>query len=88
MPLISSSTYRPPFFFSNPHVQTVFPAMFRRVLGVHYDRERIDTRDNDFLDLDWSRVNSEKVAIILHGLEGNSDRAYVKGMVTALNNDS
>jgi predicted alpha/beta-fold hydrolase len=71
--------------FSNPHVQTVFPSLFRRVSGVHYQRHRIDTPDNDFLDLDKSTVGSRRLAIILHGLEGDSSRAYVLGMVKAVN---
>lgn len=85
MPVIDGCTYRPPRFLSNPHVQTVFPSLFRKVQGVTYDRERLDTPDGDFIDLDWSRVRSRRVAIVLHGLEGNSQRAYVLGMVRALN---
>jgi predicted alpha/beta-fold hydrolase len=59
--------------------------MFRKVLGVNYERERIDTSDEDFLDLDWSKCNSRKAAIMLHGLEGDSSRAYMAGMAKALN---
>ncbi len=85
MPLISDSTYRAPVLFTNAHVQTVFPSLFRKVRGVKYRRESIDTSDGDFLDVDWSRVNSDRAAIITHGLEGDSERAYVRGMVKALN---
>jgi len=52
----------------------------RNVDNVSYQRERIATQDDDFLDLDWLRGGSHKVVIISHGLEGNSSRAYVKGM--------
>jgi len=52
---------------------------------VHYQRHRIDTPDGDFLDLDKSAVGSRRLAIILHGLEGDSSRAYVLGMVKAVN---
>ena len=45
-----------------------------------YTRQRINTPDNDFLDLDWLTQGSKKLVIISHGLEGNSRRAYVKGM--------
>jgi len=55
------------------------------VEGVRYERERICTVDDDFLDLDWSTRGSEKLAIISHGLEGNSERGYVLGMVKAIN---
>ena len=85
MPLISDSTYRAPALFTNAHVQTVFPSLFRKVSGVEYHRETINTPDGDFFDVDWSRVSSDRAAIITHGLEGDSERAYMRGMVKALN---
>jgi predicted alpha/beta-fold hydrolase len=85
MPVIEHSSYFPPFLFGNAHVQTIFPTLFRKVRGIRYDRERIFTPDEDFLDLDWSRIGANRLAIISHGLEGNSERAYVMGMVRAVN---
>ena len=70
---------------SSPHIQTVIPILFRKVPGVTYKRERIDTPDEDFIHVDWSRVGSRRLAIVTHGLEGDSGRAYMKGMVKALN---
>lgn len=40
--------------------------------------------DGDFLDLDWSRVGSNRVVIVAHGLEGSSQSVYVRGCVRAL----
>jgi predicted alpha/beta-fold hydrolase len=77
--------YRPPLLLGNGHIQTIFPVLFRTVPDVTYTRERISTRDNDFLDLDWSCQGSERLAVISHGLEGNTGRNYVKGMVRAVN---
>lgn len=57
--------------------------MLRRVNGVVYIRERIQTPDDDFLDLDWLRKGASKLVIISHGLEGNTGRAYMKGMAQA-----
>lgn len=85
MPVITKSSYVPPLGFSNGHIQSLFPTLFRRVKGVHYERERIWTPDNDFLDLDWSRVGAKTLAIITHGLEGDSKRWYILGMVRAVN---
>jgi predicted alpha/beta-fold hydrolase len=82
-----NSEYKAPLFFRNGHVQTIYPTIFRKVNDVLYQRERINTPDDDFLDLDWSRTGSDTVAIISHGLEGNSQRAYVKGMVRAVNQE-
>lgn len=69
----------------NGHVQTIFPSLFRKINSVAYARERIATPDDDFLDLDWSQTGRRRLTIISHGLEGDSGRSYVKGMVRALN---
>jgi predicted alpha/beta-fold hydrolase len=52
------------------------------VNSIRYERERINTPDDDFLDLDWLRQKSNKLIILSHGLEGNSQRSYIKGMAT------
>ena len=77
--------YLPPLLFGNGHIQTIFPVLFRTVQDVTYTRERISTWDNDFLDLDWSCQGSDRLAVISHGLEGNTGRNYVMGMVRAVN---
>lgn len=85
MPIIQNSLYKPPFFLNNGHIQSIYPTFFRKVKGIRYTRERFETPDNDFIDLDWSRIGSDKVAILLHGLEGHSNRSYMRGMVKACN---
>jgi predicted alpha/beta-fold hydrolase len=77
------ATYVPPFFLFNAHLETIFPALLRRISGVSYQRQRIDTPDGDFLDLDWLKGGSRKLVVITHGLEGNSHRAYMRGMAKA-----
>jgi len=72
---------RPSLLFSG-HLETIYPALFRTI-ELSYERERIFTPDGDFLDLDWIKNNSKKLVIISHGLEGNSSRAYMKGMAKA-----
>lgn len=79
--------YLPPFFLFNPHLETIFPALLRRVILAPYKRERITTPDDDFLDLDWLQKDSDKVAVISHGLEGSSQRPYIKGMAKALHHN-
>ncbi|WMJ73571.1 alpha/beta fold hydrolase [Cytophagaceae bacterium ABcell3] len=86
MPVNYQPGYQSPAYLYTGHLQTILPALFRRVGNVHYRRERIVTDDNDFLDLDWSTPNnSNHLVIISHGLEGDSCRPYVLGMVRALN---
>ncbi len=78
MPVIRSN-YKAPFWLRNGHAATIIPSLWRRVEGVHYERERISTPDDDFLDLDWNKQGSDSLVIISHGLEGNSQRPYVLG---------
>lgn len=85
MPILPVSTYRPPRFLQNGHALTIYPHLFRRVEGVVYRRQRIETPDDDFIDLDRSSFGFERVVVVAHGLEGNSQRPYVLGMVRALN---
>lgn len=85
MPIIAESAYRPPAMLGNRHLQTICPTLFRQVRGVRYRRERIFTPDHDFIDLDWSGVGADRLAILLHGLEGDASRHYMLGMVRAFN---
>ena len=82
---MNATDYRPPFGFRSAHLQTVYPTLFRRVPLVTDLRERIETADGDFIDLDWARSNnSQRLAVITHGLEGHSQSAYCQGMAQAL----
>jgi len=81
MPLIPSSPYQPPFHLFNKHLETIVPSIFRKVTAT-YKRERIELIDGDFLDLDWLSKDRDKLVIVSHGLEGNSDRHYAKGMAS------
>ncbi|MDX5442428.1 MAG: alpha/beta fold hydrolase, partial [Hymenobacteraceae bacterium] len=85
MPVLDTSAHKSPFYLFNGHMQTIVPALFRTVEGVEYVRERIETPDKDFLDLDWSRIGSDKLVVLSHGLEGDAGRPYIKGMVKAMN---
>lgn len=78
--LVYSRVYTPPGILFNGHLETIYPALLRKVELPSYTRERISTPDHDFLDLDWLKQGSEKLVIISHGLEGNTERAYIKGM--------
>ena len=80
MPLLPHSSYPgPPAWQYNGHLQTLVPGIWRRVPGVDYRRERIHTPDADFLDLDWLRAGNRRLLILTHGLEGDSNRHYIRG---------
>ncbi|MBN4056263.1 alpha/beta fold hydrolase [Rhodothermus sp. AH-315-K08] len=79
-----SPGFRPAFWLRNGHVNTFYGGMLRSIGVPDYQRQRIDTPDGDFLDLDWLRGDGRRVAILSHGLEGSSRRTYMSGMATKL----
>ncbi len=86
MPLIEKSSYRAPFWpLCTGHVQTILPSYLRHEDGVVYERENFATPDGDEILLDWSRVGSDRLVIISHGLCGHSRRHYVLSLVRAFN---
>lgn len=78
MPIIESTYTKPPFPYFNGHTQTILPSMFRKIDQPTYERERLELSDGDFVDLDWFKKESDQLIILTHGLEGSSERHYVK----------
>lgn len=71
MPLVES-TFRPPWYLRNRHVQTILPVLASGRAGTEFRSERLELPDGDFLDLDWIESGYERLAILCAGLEGNS----------------
>lgn len=90
MPVLPTNiAYRPPKWQFNAHIQTIYPSLFRKI-PINYQRERVELPDGDFLDFDWSLVGKtrgKKLLIVTHGLEGDSTRHYVTGMVKKMNDN-
>ncbi|TRZ45861.1 YheT family hydrolase [Robertkochia solimangrovi] len=90
MPLISSD-YDPPILFRNTHIATIYSGTIRKVNGLTQIRETIPTPDDDFMDLDWSYAyettesTTDRLIVILHGLEGNAQRPYITGVAKIFN---
>lgn len=87
MPVIAS-TYKPATFLKNGHLATIIPNKLRKIEGIKYSRKRVELNDGDFVDLDFSKVSSSSLVLILHGLEGSSDRAYARAMVKECNHNN
>ena len=79
MPLIQSLYSGPPAYQYNGHLQTIIPSLTRAVPGVTYERERLTLTDGDFVDLDWIDSGQKRLVILTHGLEGDSNRQYIRG---------
>ncbi|MEO7101682.1 MAG: alpha/beta fold hydrolase [Luteolibacter sp.] len=84
MPLILNSTYRAPLWLPGGHIQTIVPALFRKLPQVTTRAERLELPDGDFLDLEWSDQGRSRLAILSHGLEADSRTEYIQGMAAVL----
>ena len=80
MPVIKSD-YQAPLLFRNGHLNTIYPSLFRRPKVSAFEQQRLDTDDDDFLDLDWYVIGARRLVILSHGLEGHAQRPYILGMV-------
>lgn len=48
-----TATFRPATGLSNPHLQTLWGPLWRKLPDLSRNRERLWLADGDFLDLDW-----------------------------------
>ena len=79
-----SEPFKPAWWCRGPHMQTLWPYLFRRTPRVELRRERLELPDGDFLDLDWTGNSHGPIVIVLHGLEGSSDSKYARGLLKAV----
>ena len=85
MPIIESHFQPHHRLFRNTHLSTIYASLLRRIPAVNFERERLDTPDGDFLDLDWAKVGSKKLVVILAGLEGKSNSLYSRAAIRYFN---
>ena len=74
------TTFKAAWWLKNPHLQTLYPALLRRLKPLHCVRERLTTPDNDFIDLDWYGQAHQPLVMLLHGLTGSSQSLYIQGL--------
>ena len=79
------SSYEAPWWLPGGHLQTIAAAL-APAPRVAWSRERWETPDGDFIDLDWagraanpgSQDRSSPVLALFHGLEGSSASPYAR----------
>ena len=82
--------YRAPKWLPGSHAQTIYPLLIKPQ-PYPYFRERWETPDDDFIDLDWNAMAvrsmfapSAPLVVLFHGLEGNSNSHYALTLMQAL----
>jgi len=69
----------------NGHLHTIGASLLFKPAGVNYKRKKIETPDGDILELDLLENSaSSSVVILLHGLEGSSQRYYIQNLANHL----
>ncbi len=77
--------YSAPHWLPGGHLQTIYPAKLIRTPAVPLTRERWDTPDGDFIDVDFLAGRpGQPLLLMFHGLEGSSSSHYARAMLAHL----
>jgi hypothetical protein len=73
--------FRAAWWLPGAHAQTIAGRALRPLDLLPLERERLDTPDGDFVDLDFApepslAARNRPIALLLHGLEGSARRGY------------
>lgn len=95
---LDGAPYRAPWWLPGGHAQTIYASLAAPRPRVEYRRERWDTPDGDFIDLDWVDERSADsgqrsastateyipLVVLFHGLEGSSRSHYALALMAAV----
>lgn len=81
-----TASYQAPLWLPGGHAQTVYASLLSpTLLRVDYKRERWDTPDGDFIDVDWLDPAADgPLVVCFHGLEGGSQGHYARSLMAKL----
>lgn len=80
-------SFKAPAWCINGHVHTIASSLLHKNKLYEYKHIVLNTPDDDFLELDFIEAGDQSpIAILLHGLEGSSDRYYMSRLAETLKN--
>lgn len=79
---IVESDFRPPWWATNRHVQTIFPRFIQKRAKLEYRKEKLTLPDGDFVNLIWAGEvqKASGLIVMFHGLEGSIRSHYTNDM--------
>jgi len=86
---VDEMSYQPPRWLPGAHLQTIVAATLVPPPRVDYRRERWETPDGDFIDVDFAQPEpasqdaAAPVVVLFHGLEGSSNSHYARALMRA-----
>jgi len=82
--MLTESSFKPAWWLPSPHLQTLWPVLFRRRAAPDLCNQRLELCDGDFVDLCWSKKADRPIVVLLHGLEGSLYSHYAGSLMLAL----
>jgi len=87
-----SKPFSPAIGLRGGHLQTLFPALFRKIPDLNMEIETFELSDGDFLDCFWYQKPKEQkenkpIVVLFHGLEGSHKSQYIRGMMQRLSSE-
>jgi len=80
----TETSFKPAWWLPSPHLQTLWPVVFRRRTTPELIQQRYELKDGDFIDLCWSKKAGQPVVLLLHGLEGSLQSHYAGNLMVVL----
>jgi predicted alpha/beta-fold hydrolase len=80
--------FRPASWLPSAHLQTIYAAIAAPCRALALRRERWETPDGDFIDLDWHEpadpdLTEAPLVVLFHGLEGSARSHYARALIHA-----
>jgi predicted alpha/beta-fold hydrolase len=84
--LIVPSRFKPHPLLPGAHLQTIAPAFIRPRVELAMRVERLETPDDDFVDIGWVGEHNAggPIATLVHGLGGGFESQYLRGLARRL----
>ncbi len=82
--MIVVSAFKPAWWLTNPHAQTMYAAVVRNITVPYTRAERLELPDGDFVDLVWldgGLTHDAPLVVLLHGLGGTWNSQYIKAQM-------
>jgi predicted alpha/beta-fold hydrolase len=77
--------YVAPRWLPGAHLQTIYASLFAPAPRIEFRRERWDTPDGDFVDVDFVDGPADAPSVhLFHGLEGSSNSHYARALMHAV----
>ncbi|MDC3181188.1 hydrolase [Gammaproteobacteria bacterium] len=77
----TNQTYQPAWWLPNPHLQTLYPFLFKKHHDISFITEVFELPDGDFIESIWTSKHNAPTIILLHGLQGSVNSHYINSLL-------